>query len=87
MSKFPLGFDPSEDDLEELEQYEEFEELDIGEEDARVLEQFNPSAPVQKMTLADIIMEKINEKQAAEVLKDDDGECCCDNAARLRLSS
>lgn len=48
--------------------------MDIGEEDAKVLEQFHPSAPKQKMTLADIIMEKINEKNAAEARGDDDGE-------------
>ncbi|CAO3633494.1 unnamed protein product [Cunninghamella echinulata] len=42
----------------------EYEEIEIEEEDAGVLEKFLPSAPKERRTLADIIMEKINEKQA-----------------------
>ncbi|KAI8143904.1 Bystin-domain-containing protein [Fennellomyces sp. T-0311] len=69
--QFPLGFDPSdEEDLEDVERYEEYEELEIEEEDAGVLQQFLPSAPLQKKTLADLIMEKINEKNAMDAQAD-----------------
>ncbi|KAI9302731.1 Bystin-domain-containing protein [Cunninghamella echinulata] len=61
---FPLGFDPSDDELDEADMGVEYEEIEIEEEDAGVLEKFLPSAPKERRTLADIIMEKINEKQA-----------------------
>ncbi|KAI8975347.1 Bystin-domain-containing protein [Mycotypha africana] len=64
--KFPLGFDPDEEDIDEIDQYADYEELEIDAADAETLEKFMPSAPRQKKTLADIIMEKINEKNAAE---------------------
>lgn len=64
--RFPLGFDPDEEELEEVEEYNDYEELEIDEADADVLEKFLPSAPKEKKTLADLIMEKINEKNAAE---------------------
>lgn len=61
-SKFPLGFNPSDDELDDEDKYGEYEELEIDEEDADVLNKFLPSAPVERRTLADIIMDKINEK-------------------------
>ncbi|CAO3611571.1 unnamed protein product [Cunninghamella blakesleeana] len=61
---FPLGFDPSDDELDEVDMGADYEEIEIEEEDAGVLEKFLPSAPKERRTLADIIMEKINEKQA-----------------------
>lgn len=64
--QFPLGFDPDEEDLDEVDQYANYEELEIDAADADVLEKFLPSAPREKKTLADLIMEKINEKNAAE---------------------
>ncbi|KAL0077530.1 Bystin-domain-containing protein [Phycomyces blakesleeanus] len=64
--KYPLGFDPSDDELDDVDKYGEYEELEIDEEDVNVLEKFMPSAPVARRTLADIIMDKINEKNAIE---------------------
>ncbi|KAI8380174.1 Bystin-domain-containing protein [Blakeslea trispora] len=65
-NKFPLGFDPDEEEIDEVDQYGDYEELEIDAADADVLEKFLPSAPKQKKTLADLIMDKINEKNAAE---------------------
>ncbi|KAI8067031.1 Bystin-domain-containing protein [Gilbertella persicaria] len=65
-AKFPLGFDPDEEEIDEVDQYGDYEELEIDAADADILEKFLPSAPKQKKTLADLIMEKINEKNAAE---------------------
>lgn len=64
--KYPLGFDIDEEEVEEIDQYADYEELEIDAADADVLEKFLPSAPREKKTLADLIMEKINEKNAAE---------------------
>lgn len=64
--QFPLGFDIDEEEIEEIDQYADYEELEIDAADADVLEKFLPSAPREKKTLADLIMEKINEKNAAE---------------------
>jgi essential nuclear protein 1 len=65
--QFPLGFDPDEEDIDHDEEYEgDYEELEIDPADADLLDKFLPSAPVEKRTLADLIMEKINEKNAAE---------------------
>ncbi|KAI9323258.1 Bystin-domain-containing protein [Dichotomocladium elegans] len=64
--QFPLGFDPSDDELDAEDLHGEFEELEVDEEDEEVLKQFLPNAPMQKRTLADIIMEKINEKNAMD---------------------
>lgn len=61
-----MGFDPDEEELEDIEEYNDYEELEIDEADADILEKFLPSAPKEKKTLADLIMEKINEKNAAE---------------------
>ncbi|KAK4511406.1 uncharacterized protein ATC70_012621 [Mucor velutinosus] len=63
---YPLGFDIDEEEIEEIDQYADYEELEIDAADADVLEKFLPSAPREKKTLADLIMEKINEKNAAE---------------------
>ncbi len=46
----------------------EYEEIEVDEADADILSKFFPSAPREKKSLADIIMEKINEKNAAEGL-------------------
>ncbi|KAI9269273.1 Bystin-domain-containing protein [Phascolomyces articulosus] len=65
--QFSLGFNESdEEELDDMEKYGEYEELEIEEEDADVLQQFLPSAPFQRRNLADIIMEKINEKNAMD---------------------
>lgn len=44
----------------------EYEELELDEEDDEILKQFLPAAPVEKRTLADLIMEKIEEKNAKD---------------------
>ncbi|KAG0169790.1 hypothetical protein DFQ28_002645 [Apophysomyces sp. BC1034] len=67
--KYPLGFDPSDEELDDVDKYGEYEELDLEEEDADVLNKFLPNAPKERKTLADIIMEKINEKNEAEERK------------------
>ncbi|KAI9475631.1 MAG: Bystin-domain-containing protein [Benjaminiella poitrasii] len=64
--KFPLGFDPDEEEIDEVDQYADYEALEIDATDADLLDKFLPSAPREKKTLADLIMEKINEKNAAE---------------------
>ncbi|KAI8338427.1 Bystin-domain-containing protein [Chlamydoabsidia padenii] len=75
---YPLGFNPSDDELDETEMMDDYEELEIDEEDADVLNKFLPSAPKERRTLADMIMDKINEKNAADerkatgVVDDDD---------------
>lgn len=61
-----MGFDIDEEEIEEIDQYADYEELEIDAADADVLDKFLPSAPREKKTLADLIMEKINEKNAAE---------------------
>ncbi|ORZ21091.1 Bystin-domain-containing protein [Absidia repens] len=66
---YPSGFNPSDDELDEADMYGEYEELEIDEEDAGVLDKFMPSAPKERRTLADIIMDKINEKNAADKRK------------------
>ncbi|KAF7726322.1 hypothetical protein EC973_008902 [Apophysomyces ossiformis] len=73
--KHPLGFDPSDEELEDIDKYGEYEELELEDEDADVLNKFLPNAPKERRTLADIIMEKINEKNEADERKnsgDDD---------------
>ncbi|KAI8332613.1 Bystin-domain-containing protein [Chlamydoabsidia padenii] len=63
---YPLGFNPSDDELDETDMVDDYEELEIDEEDANVLDKFLPSAPKERRTLADLIMDKINEKNAAD---------------------
>lgn len=53
-----------------------YEEIEVDEADADILSKFFPSAPREKKSLADIIMEKINEKNAAEGLPAI-GTCVC----------
>lgn len=62
----PLGFEIDEEEIEEIDQDADYEELEIDAADADILDKFLPSAPREKKTLADLIMEKINEKNAAE---------------------
>lgn len=65
-----MGFHPSDDEeLDESELYGDYEELEIDDEDADVLDKFLPSAPKERRTLADMIMDKINEKNAADERK------------------
>ncbi|CAO3587758.1 unnamed protein product [Absidia cylindrospora] len=71
---YPLGFNPSDDEMDEADMYGEYEELEIDEEDAGVLDKFMPSAPKERRTLADIIMDKINEKNAADERKATGGD-------------
>ncbi|KAI8062855.1 Bystin-domain-containing protein [Gongronella butleri] len=61
----PLGFNLSDEEIDEGDVDGEVEELEIDEEDADVLEKFFPSAPRERRTLADLIMDKINEKNNA----------------------
>lgn len=65
---FGLGFPEDEEEIDEIEEYPEYEEIEVDEADADILSKFFPSAPREKKSLADIIMEKINEKNAAEGL-------------------
>ncbi|ORX58149.1 Bystin-domain-containing protein [Hesseltinella vesiculosa] len=58
----PLGFNLSDEEIEDVELEGDYEELEMAEEDADVLAKFFPSAPRERRTLADIIMDKINEK-------------------------
>lgn len=67
--------------MDEKDLYGEYEELELDEEDAGVLEQFLPSAPRKRKTLADIIMEKINEKNAADAKEEEDGQYVLDTRA------
>lgn len=69
-----MGFDIDEEEIEEIDQYADYEELEIDAADADVLEKFLPSAPREKKTLADLIMEKINEKNAAEGRETNEGD-------------
>ncbi|KAG2197280.1 Bystin-domain-containing protein [Mucor mucedo] len=64
--RFPLGFDIDEEEIDGADQDADYEELEIDAADADILNKFLPSAPREKKTLADMIMEKINEKNAAE---------------------
>ncbi|KAI7850797.1 Bystin-domain-containing protein [Circinella umbellata] len=74
-AQFPLGFNPSDDeDLDDVDKYGEYEELEIEEEDADVLQQFLPTAPLKQRNLADLIMEKINEKNAMDAQAEAGGE-------------
>ncbi|KAI9243937.1 Bystin-domain-containing protein [Sporodiniella umbellata] len=65
---FGLGFPEEEEEIDEIEEFPEFEDIEVDEADAEILSKFLPSAPREKRSLADIIMEKINEKNAAEGL-------------------
>jgi hypothetical protein len=65
---FGLGFPEDEEEMDEIEGDGEYEEIEVDEADADILSKFFPSAPREKKSLADIIMEKINEKNAAEGL-------------------
>ncbi|CEG67387.1 snoRNA-binding rRNA-processing protein [Rhizopus azygosporus] len=65
---FGLGFPDDEEEFEDVEEYADYEEIEVDEADADILSKFLPSAPREKKSLADIIMEKINEKNAAEGL-------------------
>lgn len=63
-----MGFPDDEEEFEDVEEYADYEEIEVDEADADILSKFLPSAPREKKSLADIIMEKINEKNAAEGL-------------------
>ncbi|EIE88492.1 hypothetical protein G6F46_007701 [Rhizopus delemar] len=65
---FGLGFPEDEEEMDEMEGDGGYEEIEVDEADADILSKFFPSAPREKKSLADIIMEKINEKNAAEGL-------------------
>ena len=63
-----LSFDgiASDEEFGEEEDDAEYEQIMIEEEDADVLSKFMPSEPKEKLSLADLIMEKINQKEAAD---------------------
>jgi essential nuclear protein 1 len=55
---------------EEFENYSdnelEYEEVEVDEADAEIMSKFMPSAPRAQKTLADLIMQKIEAKNAAD---------------------
>lgn len=55
---------------EEFENYsdhdEEYEEIEVDEADAEIMSKFMPSAPRAQKTLADLIMQKIEAKNAMD---------------------
>lgn len=65
---FGLGFPEDEEEIEDFDDFPEYDEIEVDAADADILSKFLPSAPREKRSLADIIMEKINEKNAAEGL-------------------
>lgn len=65
-AKLAASADPESDDEEEdliAAEIEEYEDIEINEEDERELELFMPAATSTRRTLADIIMDAINEKE------------------------
>ncbi|RUP50084.1 Bystin-domain-containing protein [Jimgerdemannia flammicorona] len=71
-------FDDDEDD------FGDYEELEVDEADAEILSKFLPSAPRERKTLADLIMEKINLQNVSggDGTQKDDGESKC---AEIRM--
>lgn len=57
--------DEEESDADEEGDFGTFDEIEIDQRDAELLAKFMPSAPREKKTLADLIMEKINAQNAA----------------------
>ncbi|KAF9923406.1 snoRNA-binding rRNA-processing protein [Linnemannia zychae] len=57
--------DEEESDMEDDGDFGTFDEIEIDQRDAELLAKFMPSAPREKKTLADLIMEKINAQNAA----------------------
>ncbi|KAG0217637.1 snoRNA-binding rRNA-processing protein [Mortierella sp. NVP41] len=57
--------DEEDSDMEEGDDFGTFDEVEIDQRDAELLAKFMPSAPREKKTLADLIMEKINAQNAA----------------------
>ncbi|KAF9429544.1 snoRNA-binding rRNA-processing protein [Entomortierella beljakovae] len=60
-----IGDSDEESDMEDGEEFGTFDEIEIDQRDAELLAKFMPSAPKEKKTLADLIMEKINAQNAA----------------------
>ncbi|KAF9581057.1 snoRNA-binding rRNA-processing protein [Lunasporangiospora selenospora] len=62
-----IGDSEDESDAEEMDgEFGDIEEIEIDQKDAELLAKFMPSAPREKKTLADLIMEKINAANAAK---------------------
>jgi essential nuclear protein 1 len=63
---------------EEFENYsdndEEYEEIEVDEADAEIMSKFMPSAPRAQKTLADLIMQKIEAKNAMDAGETDMGQ-------------
>ncbi|KAG0379236.1 snoRNA-binding rRNA-processing protein [Mortierella sp. AD032] len=57
--------DEEDSDVEEDGDFGTFDEIEIDQRDAELLAKFMPTAPREKKTLADLIMEKINAQNAA----------------------
>ena len=57
--------DEEESDADEEGDFGTFDEIEIDQRDAELLAKFMPTAPREKKTLADLIMEKINAQNAA----------------------
>ncbi|RUS15724.1 Bystin-domain-containing protein [Endogone sp. FLAS-F59071] len=66
----------SDEELDDDDAFGNYEELEVDEADAEILNKFLPSAPRERKTLADLIMEKINSQNATggEQTREDDGE-------------
>ncbi|KAG0240775.1 Bystin-domain-containing protein [Mortierella sp. GBAus27b] len=66
--RFIPSIDDSDEDDSDIDADEDFgaaDEIEIDQQDAELLAKFMPSAPKEKKTLADLIMEKINAQNAA----------------------
>ncbi|KAG0308918.1 snoRNA-binding rRNA-processing protein [Dissophora globulifera] len=60
-----IGDSDDEDEDVEDDDFGTFDEIEIDQRDAELLAKFMPSAPREKKTLADLIMEKINAQNAS----------------------
>ncbi|KAF9192151.1 snoRNA-binding rRNA-processing protein [Haplosporangium sp. Z 767] len=60
-----IGDSDDDSEVEEDDDFGTFDEIEIDQRDAELLAKFMPTAPREKKTLADLIMEKINAQNAA----------------------
>lgn len=69
-----LEYDDHESEMTEVQDFGDLEaEYEIDEEEARLLEKFQPATGAQSRNLADIIMEKIREKEHAKKILEQGG--------------
>lgn len=73
-----LEYDDHESVMTEVQEFDDLDDFGLGEDEARILEKFQPQSTVRSRNLADIIMAKINEHQqgaaAAAAADEDDAE-------------